>query len=178
MAIVIWITGLPGSGKSSVAEELKRKYPGFVVLRMDKLREVATPNPTYQEEERETLYRALIFMAKTLYDLGHDVIIDATGNFRRWRELARTLIPGFIEVYLKCPLSLCQEREKKREKPFGAPTDIYKKAEEGWPVPGISVPYEEPLSPEIILDTEKASPEKGAREVLRFLRTFQPVQLE
>jgi adenylylsulfate kinase len=157
--IAIWITGLPGSGKSTVADALKKAYPEFIILRMDEMRKVVTPEPTYSDSEREIVYRALVYLAATLTELGHNVIIDATGNFRRWRELARQLISGYIEVYLRCPIELCIQREKKRVESHEAPKDIYKKGAAGWPVPGMVVPYEEPMNPEIEIDTDKTSVE-------------------
>jgi len=153
--VAIWITGLPGSGKSTVADELKKNHPDFVVLRMDEMRKVVTPQPTYSDSERELVYRAIVYFARRLTGLGHDVIIDATGNFRRWRGLARELIPRYIEVYLRCPLERCAERERQRSESRDAPRDIYQKAAAGWPVPGLTAPYEEPLDPEITIDTEK-----------------------
>jgi adenylylsulfate kinase len=161
--IALWITGLPGSGKSALADALKEAEPRFVLLRMDELRKVATPEPTYSEEERDILYRAIVFMAKTLTELGHDVIIDATGNMRRWRELARKLIPGYREVYLKCPFEVCMQREAERTDTRAAPGDIYKKGKKGWPVPGMAAPYEEPLAPEVTIDTETTPVGEGLR---------------
>jgi len=149
----LWITGLPGSGKSTIADSLKEIHPDFVILRMDDMRKVVTPVPSYSDVEREIVYRSLVFIAKMLTDLGHNVIIDATGNMRKWRELARHFIQNYIEVYLTCPVDLCIDRERKRQEPRGAPQDIYQKGERGWPVPGIGALYEEPLEPEIVVDT-------------------------
>src|SRR3990172_830083 len=126
--LVLWITGLPGSGKSALAEEVKKKYPGFHILRMDELRKIATPQPTYSEAERDVLYRAIVFTANALSGLGHNAIIDATGNMRRWRELARKLIPRYAEVYLRCPIEVSMEREKKRKDSRAAPKGIYEKS--------------------------------------------------
>ncbi|MDH5202153.1 MAG: adenylyl-sulfate kinase [Nitrospirota bacterium] len=155
--IAIWITGLPGSGKSTVADALKIARSESIILRMDELRKIVTPEPTYSDAEREIVYRTLVYVAKILTENGHDVIIDATGNLRRWRELARKLIPKYMEIYLRCPIELCREREKQRIETHGAPKDIYKKGAEGWPVPGAVAPYEEPLNPEIIIDMDKTS---------------------
>ncbi len=163
--IAIWITGLPGSGKSTVADEIKKLHPGFLVLRMDELRKVVTPEPTYSDAERDTVYRALVYLAGTLTELGHSVIIDATGNLRKWRELARERIRGYIEVYLKCPLELCMDREQRRTEAHGAPRDIYRKGGAGWPVPGVTVPYEEPLNPEITINTDKTSLREMAEQI-------------
>ena len=153
--IAIWITGLPGSGKSTVADALKEAHPEFIILRMDEMRKVVTPEPTYSDSEREMVYRALVYLAKTLTELGHNVIIDATGNLRKWRELARQLIPRYAEVYLKCPIEICIERERHRRETHEAPEDVYKKGAAGWPVPGMVAPYEEPLNPEIVIDADK-----------------------
>jgi len=163
--IALWITGLPGSGKSTVADILKKAHPKFIVLRMDELRKVVTPEPTYSDSEREIVYRALVYLAKKLTELEFHVIIDATANLRRWRDLARELIPRYVEVYLKCPIEICMKREKKRIERYEAPGDIYNKGTEGWPVPGMVVPYEEPLNPEIIIDTDKMSLEDSISKI-------------
>lgn len=157
--LALWITGLPGSGKSTVADGIKRLHPDFVILRMDELRKVVTPQPTYSDTERDLLYRSLVYLAQVLTECGRDVIIDATGNRRRWRDLARSLIPRFVEVYLKCAVEECILREKKRTVLRGAPAGIYEKGKSGWPVPGINAPYEEPLSPEIEVETMRSSEE-------------------
>ncbi|MEC4686081.1 MAG: adenylyl-sulfate kinase [Nitrospirota bacterium] len=163
MPKAIWITGLPGSGKSTVAEAFRKKHPEFLILRMDELRKIVTPRPSYSETERELVYRCIVYTAKTLIELGHDVIIDATGNMRRWRELAREVIPDFAEVYLKCSISECLRRERLRRETHAAPRDIYEKGKKGWPVPGVAVPYEEPLNPEVVIDTEVADIEEAVR---------------
>ena len=165
----LWITGLPGSGKSTVADAVQQRHPDVVILRMDELRKVITPNPTYSDQEREVAYRSLVYLAKTLSGLGHDVIIDATGNLRRWRDLARELIPAFSEVYLRCSLETCAAREKQRTETHGAPRDIYEKGRAGWPVPGITAPYEEPLTPEVTIDAGKVSATEAAETISRLL---------
>ncbi|HDH06498.1 MAG TPA: adenylyl-sulfate kinase [Nitrospirae bacterium] len=172
MAFVIWITGLPGSGKSSVASALKEEIPDSVILGMDEFRKIVTPDPVYSDEEREHVYRALVYTAKILHDLGHNVIIDATGHRKSWRRLARKLIPGYYEIYLKCPLALCMERERTRPDTHAAPAGIYEKGKAGRPVPGINVPYEEPCEPELIIDTEKETPEEAAGKIAGMIASF------
>lgn len=169
--MVIWITGLPGCGKSTVASALKEKLADAVILRMDELRKIVTPVPTYSDEEREHVYRAFVYTAKTLYELGHNVIMDATGNRRSWRRLAREVIPDYKEVYLKCSLQMRMEREKTRLNTHSAPKGIYRKGKAGSPVPGINVPYEEPENPEIIIDTEKYAPEEATQMIVGLIKT-------
>ncbi|MEK6691706.1 MAG: adenylyl-sulfate kinase [Nitrospirota bacterium] len=147
----IWLTGLPGSGKTSIARIVKEKQEGIVILGMDEMRRIVTPKPTYSNEEREISYRSLVYTAKNIIQLGHDVIIDATGHKRSWRDLARENIKDFYEVYLRCPLEVCMDREKLRLNK-SAPKDIYKKAKKGEPVP-----------------TDKLSIEKSVSEILRVL---------
>jgi adenylylsulfate kinase len=168
--VVLWITGLPGSGKSALADAVKRTHPQFGLLRMDELRGIATPEPTYSEKERDLLYRSMLYTARQLTALGHDVIIDATGNLRRWRQLARELFPAYVEVYLRCPMEVARRREETRKKPRGAPPGIYEKGERGWPVPGLAAPYEEPHEPDIILDSSLLSVAEELQEVTRVVR--------
>ncbi len=170
MSWVIWITGLPGSGKSSVAIEVKKLAPEAVILNSDELRKIVTPDPKYSGDEREYVYKALVYTAKTVSELGHNVIIDATANRKVWREIARKLIANFYEVYLKCPLELSMEREKTRLDTHEAPRHIYDKGRKGSPVPGLNVPYDEPDNPELIINTEKISPSEAADKIINMLQ--------
>ncbi len=168
--IAVWITGLPGSGKSSITDALKEKLPDFIVLRMDEVRRIVTPEPSYSDAERDIVYRCLVLLAKNLTEAGHNVIIDATGNLKKWRELARSVIRCFVEIYLKCDIEECRRREAKRQDLRGAPRDIYKKGEAGWPVPGVNVPYEEPVRPEIVIETQSTSVEAATYIISDYIR--------
>ncbi|MEM1550678.1 MAG: adenylyl-sulfate kinase [Candidatus Bathyarchaeia archaeon] len=178
----VWVTGLPGSGKSTVARLLASKIRALgihvYILSSDELRKVMTPRPTYSEEERDAVYATLAYIAKILTDNGVNVIIDATGNRRRYRDQTREMIPRFMEAYLRCPLEVCIKRESMRGVDvYGAPSSVYAKAFSGESktVPGVGVPYEEPLSPEVTVDSNKLSPEECAERILSvILGRFNP----
>nr|WP_255668485.1 adenylyl-sulfate kinase [Methanocella sp. CWC-04] len=160
------MTGLPGSGKTSVARQTAKRLSAegirVKVLELDKVRKVMTPEPKYTQEERDMAYAALAYMAKLLVEENVNVIIDATANLRKYRDAARKLIPQFGEVYIKCPIEICMEREKVRHAKY-APRDIYKKGLTGKSatVPGVNVPYEEPADPIVTVDTEIMKPNKA-----------------
>lgn len=137
----VWVTRLPGSGKSVVSEALL-----------------------------ELLSQKGIH-AQLLVQNGVNVVIDATGNLRRCRENARKQIPRFIEAYLGCPVEICIEREAERKKIYQAPKQIYSKALEGKAptVPGVGQSYEPPLKPEITIDTTKHTPEESAQKILNII---------
>jgi len=163
---------LPGSGKSVVSEALIRlleqKGIHAQLLSSDALRKVLTPKPTYSLEERDIVYATLVYIAELLTRNGVNVVIDATGNLRRYRENARRLIPRFMEAYLECPIEVCMNRESKRGKTYHAPKQIYAKAMEGKAptVPGVGQPYEPPTNPEISIETTKLTPEEAAQKIL------------
>jgi len=177
-AIGVWLTGLPGSGKSTLAEEIKKRHPDFIVLRMDDLRKIVTPEPTYSAEERDIVYRCLVFIAATLVGHGESVVIDATGNLRKWRDLARTLIPLYGEAYLKCPVEVCIARETRRREAYGAPGEVYEKAKAGWPVPGITAPYEEPRNPEILIEMDKTTVAAAAERIEALIGRLRDSELD
>ncbi len=175
LPFLIWLTGLPGSGKSTIAHELLKifKENGISIryLRLDEIRKLITPHPTYNEHEREIVYRAYVVIAKFLYDEGLNIIMDATAHRRRWREFCRSLIPKFIEVYIKCPIEICIQRESEREQDIVRKRiylDALERLKSGerklglGEVPGIDVPYEEPLNPEIIIESDKIQPSEAA----------------
>ncbi len=174
MSFAIWLTGIPGSGKTTIAMRLREMLSDMRIsariLELDEIRKFLTPHPTYSEEEREIVYAALAYMAKLLVECGQPVIIDATANRRRFRERARSLIKRFAEVHVKCSLSTAMNREKVR-KTRHSPAGIYRKAlKEHATVPGVNVPYEEPLHPEVVVDTEKMSAEECAKMIADFVK--------
>jgi len=168
----IWLTGMPGSGKSTLARLVSRKLLMHTirtqVLSIEMIREVLTPRPKYSEEERDIVYGALVFVTKLLTQNGVNVIVDATANRRKYRDAARRSIREFAEVYLECPLKVCVQRETRRKRKFGAPSRIYLKGKTGASktVPGLGVPYEEPLSAELVLDTSVLKPMVCAEKIV------------
>ncbi len=171
----IWITGLPGSGKSTLAHalqaRLERESVHAQIVSTDDLRRVMTPKPTYSEEERRSVYATVVYIAKLLNLNGVNTIIDATGNLRLYREAARENLENFAIAYVKCPLDVCIERERKRGITFGAPKEIYDKGLKGrsTTVPGLNVPYEEPLDAEITVDSAEQPVEENVDRLYRFI---------
>jgi adenylylsulfate kinase len=169
MAFAVWFTGLPGSGKTAIASRtasiLRQKGFDIRILQLDEIRRVLTPSPKYTDEERDIVYASLGYMAKLLTECGVNVFIDATANRRKYRNAARSIIPNFAEVFVRCPLPVCMEREARRKAVF-SPKGIYKKAAGyGATVPGVNVPYEESLRPEIVIDSDKMKPDESAQKV-------------
>lgn len=177
MAWAVWFTGLPGSGKTTMArateKALAERGVRARVLELDEIRRVLTPEPKYSEEERSIVYAGLVYMAKLLKDEGVNVIIDATGNLRRYRDKAYVLIGDFGEVYILCPMEICVAREASRTAKF-APPGIYRKGKAGKSatVPGLNVPYEPPLKPLITIDCETPPEEAGKEAAEAILKKF------
>ena len=168
MSWAVWITGLPGSGKSTVAraavEAMVASGESVQLLELDDMRHLVTPHPTYSDAERDLVYRALVYVASTLVDAGVPVVIDATAHRRAWRDLARAVLPMFAEIQVTCPLDVCRERERTRLS-ANAPRGVYAAAgKPGAHVPGVDVAYEPATHPELTVDTTQEIPAgAGAR---------------
>ncbi len=168
-AFAVWLTGLPASGKSTIARELVSLLAGRGVrprvLESDVVRREITPNATYGTSERDIFYAALGYMARLLTEHGVPVIVDATANRRAYRDRARVEIPRFVEVHVRCPLAVCRSRDPKK---------IYSRGANGSApnVPGLSAPYEAPLSPEVTVDGDRDAPADSARKIVETLEAM------
>ena len=154
MSWAIWITGPPGSGKSTLsrltAQRLTAVGAPVRVLELDRLRAVLTPQPTYGSEEQNVVYRALVFMASALVDAGQPVLIDATAHRREWCDLARVSIDRFAEVQLDCPREIRVGRQTTR------PRDT---------APGVDVPHERARRAELVIDTASVAPDRAVDRI-------------
>jgi adenylylsulfate kinase len=162
-AFAVWLTGLPASGKSTVAAllqtELTARNLNVAVLESDVLRQVFTPRPNYDQAERDTFYRQMVFVATLLTEHGVSVIFDATANLRRYRNEARARIRRFLEVFVDCPVEVCAARD---------PKQIYRSARDakGGNVPGIQAPYEPPENPDVVVHGDTEDPKTAAQRVI------------
>lgn len=160
---VLWLTGLPSSGKTTLARELVRllgeRGIAVQVLDSDALRQVLTPKPSYSAEERDWFYDALGYIAALLAANGVNVIVAATGPRTEHREAARRRVERFAEVYLRCPVEVCRRRD---------PKGLWQRSDEGKIVglPGAGAPYEPPAAPDARVDTARLSPPEAAHAVM------------
>jgi adenylylsulfate kinase len=178
MPWLIYITGLPGSGKSTIAKALLQLLSSrridAVYLRLDQIRKEFIPQPQYTEEEREKVYRLFAERGMELVRDGKNVILDATANRKKWRDLVREKISLFMEVYVKCDLGTCIQRESERKEGL-VMAGLYKKALERkktgkdspelGEVVGVDIPYEENDKAEVVIDSEKLSAEEAAKVI-------------
>jgi len=165
--VTVWLTGLPCSGKSGVAEwvgeVLKDRGYGVELLDGDAVRKELTRDLGYSKEDRDENIRRVTFVAKLLTRHGVIVLTSFVSPYRAMRERARREIGEFLEVYVKCPIEVCVKRDVK---------GMYKKARAG-EIPaftGVSDPYEEPERPDLVLETDKEPLEQSAGRVLALLK--------
>ncbi len=165
---VIWLTGLSGSGKSTIAVDLEHAlvengYYAYV-LDGDNIRHGLNRNLSFSPEDRSENIRRIGEVAKLFCDANLITIASFISPYRQDRERVRA-IQGegeFIEVFVKCPLAVCEERDTK---------GLYKRARAGEveEFTGISAPYEEPEIPEIVVQTSRVSLDECGRSILVYL---------
>ncbi|HEY6341885.1 MAG TPA: adenylyl-sulfate kinase [Bryobacteraceae bacterium] len=159
----MWVTGLPASGKSTIAAalagQLASRGVDVAVLESDVLRKVFAADQ-YDASGRDTFYRQMVFVGRLLVKHGVPVIFDAAANRCAYRDRARREISRFLEVYVDTPLEVCMARD---------PKGIYHAAKKGQAatVPGLQEPYEPPQSPNLIVHGE--NPEGDARAIVEIL---------
>ena len=161
MSFAVWLTGLPGSGKSAIAREVVRllheRGVEVSVLESDVMRTQLTPFPRYDDADRDFFYSNLAAFGISLVEKGRPVIFDATANRRAYRDAARKRIARFAEVFVDTPLEVCAARD---------PKGLYRKAST---LPGVQSPYEAPPAPELVVRGAEGTPEDAAREIVALL---------
>ncbi len=162
----VWFTGLPSSGKSTLARMLQMELDeaGFAVevLDGDEVRQRLTKGLGFSRDDRDENIRRIAYVAQLLTRVGAVAITAAISPYRESRERARAEIGNFVEIYVDCPLSVCMQRDVK---------GLYAKAVRG-EVPnftGISDPYEPPVQPEVVVHTERESQEESLNKILEKL---------
>ncbi len=143
---VVWFTGLPSSGKTTLARALQARLAherfAHCLLDGDAMRPILAPSLGYSDQERGEFYGALARLAAELARQGLVVLVPATAHLREYRRSARALSPRFLEVWVQTPLSECQKRDSK---------GLYASAaQEPGHLPGVDLPYEEPEQAEIL----------------------------
>ncbi|SDH41975.1 adenylylsulfate kinase [Alteribacillus persepolensis] len=168
-SFVLWFTGLSGSGKSTLANAVSRKLfeddKQTYVLDGDNIRHGLNNDLGFSPEDRKENIRRIGEVSKLFVDAGYIVSTAFISPYREDRQQVRQLLQDgeFIEIYVECSLETCEERD---------PKGLYRKARNG-DIPsftGISSPYEEPESPELVVNTEENSIEGAADLIVDYLK--------
>jgi adenylylsulfate kinase len=163
----LWFTGLSGSGKSTITthlvKELRKRGSKLEVLDGDVVRENLSKGHGFSKEDRDTNIRRIAFVANLLSRNDVPVITAAISPYRDIRDEARQMMGDrFIEAYVKASVETCEQRDVK---------GLYAKARAGEikEFTGVSDPYEPPRNPELVIETERQSPEQSAGQILAYL---------
>lgn len=167
-SVLLWFTGLSGSGKSTLAhaveDRLHQNRCSTFVLDGDNVRHGLCGDLGFTAKDREENIRRVGETSKLMLEAGIITLTAFISPFRQDRERARSLFPygDFLEVFCRCPLDVCEQRDVK---------GLYKKARAGeiQHFTGISSPYEEPISPELVVDTSELTLEASVAAVLELL---------
>jgi adenylylsulfate kinase len=166
---VVWMEGLPGSGKSTLSREVSRrlKAAGWKteILDGDEVRHMFSPELGFSRSDREFHARRVSYVARMLARNGVAVLVAMITPYETSRQAARSQVSArFAEVWLKCPVEICRQRD---------PKGLYRSVQEGGAkkMTGVDDPFEEPLNPELVVDTSTASVSDCASRILRYLQS-------
>jgi len=169
LGVVLWLTGLSGSGKTTLAVALEKALfeRGHHCYRLDgdNIRHGLCSDLGFSPDDRDENIRRIGEVAKLFADAGFVAISSFISPYRSGRDEIRNSVArktDFVEVYVDCPLAVCEQRD---------PKGLYKKARAG-KIPdftGISAPYEPPLNPEIVIQTAQFTVEECVDQMLEFL---------
>ena len=158
----IWFTGLSGSGKSTLSEIIEQRLQArgrnVEVLEGDIVRTHLSKGLGFSREDRDTIIKRFAFVCGLLTRNGVICISAAIAPYREAREWARQQIGNFVEVYVKCPIEVCRQRDVK---------GLYKLVDEGKikGFTGVDDPYEEPEHPELLVETDKETIEESVSRI-------------
>lgn len=167
--LTLWFTGLPGAGKTTLAQYVQKRLQGagygVELLDGDVVRQHLTKGLGFSKEDRDENIRRIGFVAQLLTRHGVIVIVSAISPYREIRDEVRHNIGRFVEVYVNAPLAVCEQRDVK---------GLYKRARAGEirNFTGIDDPYEPPLNPEVECRTDLETVEESAAKVLQKLAEF------
>ena len=164
--VTIWFTGLPSSGKSTLGRILEKKFRQWGIkcelLDGDVVRTNLSKGLGFSKEDRDANIKRIGFVAHLLTRNDVIAITAAISPYREIRDFNRRLIGNFVEVYARCPIEECEKRDVK---------GLFKKARAGeiTGFTGVDDPYEEPVHPEVICETDKESAEESAEKIIKAL---------
>lgn len=167
-SMVLWFTGLSGSGKSTLASKLEKELHAkgvhTYILDGDNIRSGLNADLDFTESGRVENIRRIGEVAKLFADAGVVVLTAFVSPFKNDRAKVRQLVGGenFIEIFVDCPLEICEQRDVK---------GLYKKARAGEisNFTGITAPFEAPINPDITIETHKSTIEEGVAELMKVI---------
>lgn len=167
-SLAFWFTGLPSSGKSTIAHSVEKKLYGKGIRTYtfdgDNIRHGLCSDLGFSEKEREENLRRIAEVVRLFIDAGIIILAAFVSPLKKHREKVRQIIgeENFVEIYCRCPVEICEMRDTK---------GMYKKARAGEikEYTGVSAPYEEPESPDLIIDTHFLTLEGSVEKVFKFI---------
>ncbi len=166
VGFTLWFTGLSGAGKSTISNILEKKFRELglkiEILDGDIVRTHLSKGLGFSKEDRDTNIRRIGYVASLLSRNGVIAVTAAISPYLGVRQEVREMHENFIEVYAKCPLDIVEKRDVK---------GLYKKARAGEisQFTGVSDPYEEPANAEVVVETNKETPEESASKIINWL---------